>query len=167
MRQQAYLSAVVMGLLRLLGRHRLEAQADLLPLLLRGVTNRLDSPLPAIRWGPASPLFRAMACCLSLNARSRVGLVQYNMFLSQKFDVYNQITQGFRCNTSLEFPRFLLLWGLGCIAGPAASRNRRLGCHHQGYHRAMETSLKKKNTTQRGVIVALRDGSFHWEREVW
>lgn len=48
--QQAYLSAVVMGLLRLLGRPRVEAHAELLPVILRGVTNRLGSPLSPIRW---------------------------------------------------------------------------------------------------------------------
>ena len=50
--QQAYLTAALCGALALLSRQQLDAHPQLLPLLLSGTTNRLESPLQARAAGP-------------------------------------------------------------------------------------------------------------------
>ncbi|PSC76828.1 telomere length regulation TEL2-like protein [Micractinium conductrix] len=47
--QQAYLTAALCGALALLSRQQLDAHPQLLPLLLSGTTNRLESPLQSVR----------------------------------------------------------------------------------------------------------------------
>jgi ABC-type arginine/histidine transport system permease subunit len=49
LRQQAYVTAVLVGCLRAVGKAEFEGHAAAMPGVLRWVSARLDSPMPAIR----------------------------------------------------------------------------------------------------------------------